>query len=81
MNEEIMNYEETEVIEEETTISEGSGIGKILLVGTALVGAGIALGKFVPKAWKKIKSKKNADGAESSESEASNDEGSLNEAK
>ena len=59
-NNEVMNYEEIEVVNDEIVADEGTGIGTgvAMLIGAGLtlaVGAGIKLGK---KAYAAIKAKK-----------------------
>ena len=56
MNEEIMNVEE--VMEDVVTANEGAGLGKTVLVGAVVIGAGVALFTLGKKVWSNIKAKK-----------------------
>ena len=60
MNEEIMEMTEVmeDVVIDDVATENGSGLGKGLLIGTLLVGAGVAAYKFGRKALLKRKAKK-----------------------
>lgn len=59
-NNEIMNYEEVEVMDEAVEVSEGAGMstGVAMLIGSGLTLAGIAVVKLAKKGIAAIKAKK-----------------------
>jgi hypothetical protein len=65
-NNEIMNFEDVEVVETDIEVCENSGIGTgvAMLIGagiTAAVGAGVVLGKKLVAKWKAKKELKKPD--------------------